>query len=148
MSRFRKIEKRSVPTLNTSSLPDLIFTILFFFMLTTNLKDKPANVKFELPVATQIEEALEDGTLLNIYIGKSLVPQADNKTGPAILVNDSWINVNDLSSFIRKNYPQKDIEVILRADQSTPMGMIIDIKKILQQENLKRIQYIANMPMN
>ena len=35
---FRNRSQRSMPQLNTSSLPDLIFTVLFFFMVVTHMR--------------------------------------------------------------------------------------------------------------
>ena len=40
MGKFNKTGKRGMPELNTSSLPDLIFTMLFFFMIVTTMRWK------------------------------------------------------------------------------------------------------------
>lgn len=39
MGKFNKTGKRGMPELNTSSLPDLIFTMLFFFMIVTTMRE-------------------------------------------------------------------------------------------------------------
>ena len=39
MGKFNKTGKREMPALNTSSLPDLIFTLLFFFMIVTTMRE-------------------------------------------------------------------------------------------------------------
>ena len=47
MGKFNKTGKREMPALNTSSLPDLIFTLLFFFMIVTTkmcIRDRLKNL--------------------------------------------------------------------------------------------------------
>ena len=50
MSKFRSNGKREMPELNTSSLPDLIFTVLFFFMMVTSMRDVEVKVQVKTPV--------------------------------------------------------------------------------------------------
>lgn len=38
MSKFRKEDKKAAPGVNTSSLPDIVFMLLFFFMVATTSK--------------------------------------------------------------------------------------------------------------
>ena len=49
MGKFNKTGKREMPALNTSSLPDLIFTLLFFFMIVTTMREVTLKVQFTLP---------------------------------------------------------------------------------------------------
>lgn len=55
MGRFNKTGKREMPELNTSSLPDLIFTMLFFFMIVTTMREVTLKVQFRVPQATELE---------------------------------------------------------------------------------------------
>ena len=48
MGKFNKTGKR-MPALNTSSLPDLIFTLLFFFMIVTTMREVTLKVEFKVP---------------------------------------------------------------------------------------------------
>ena len=52
MAGFKKKAKREMPEMNTSSLPDLIFTILFFFMIVTTMREVTLKVKFVVPQGT------------------------------------------------------------------------------------------------
>ena len=70
MSRFNKGEGREMPEMNTSSLPDLIFTILFFFMMVTTMREVTLKVKFEKPVGTQLEKLARKSCTSFIYIGQ------------------------------------------------------------------------------
>ena len=48
MGKFNKTGKREMPALNTSSLPDLIFTLLFFFMIVTTMREVTLKVEFKV----------------------------------------------------------------------------------------------------
>ena len=56
MGKFNKNGKREMPELNTSSLPDLIFSILFFFMIVTSMREVTLKVEFEVPAGTEIQK--------------------------------------------------------------------------------------------
>ena len=64
MGKFNKTGKRGMPTLNTSSLPDLIFTLLFFFMIVTTMREVSLKVEFKIPQGTELEK-LEKKSLVN-----------------------------------------------------------------------------------
>ena len=70
MSKFGKGEKRGMPALNTSSLPDLIFTILFFFMIVTTMREVTLMVEFKVPKGTEIEKMTKKSLVSYIYVGK------------------------------------------------------------------------------
>lgn len=55
MGKFNKTGKRGMPELNTSSLPDLIFTMLFFFMIVTSMREVTLKVQFQVPQGTELE---------------------------------------------------------------------------------------------
>ena len=67
MGKFNKTGKREMPALNTSSLPDLIFTLLFFFMIVTTMREVTLKVEFKVPQATELEK-LEKKSLVTIHI--------------------------------------------------------------------------------
>ena len=55
MGKLNKTGKREMPALNTSSLPDLIFTLLFFFMIVTTMREVSLKVEFKVPQGTELE---------------------------------------------------------------------------------------------
>ena len=59
MGKFNKTGKREMPALNTSSLPDLIFTLLFFFMIVTTMREVTLKVEFKVPQATDVYKRQE-----------------------------------------------------------------------------------------
>ena len=67
MSMFKR-KDHSVPGLNTASLPDLIFTVLFFFMIVTHMKENQMKVKYQVPEGTKLERLAKKSTISHIYI--------------------------------------------------------------------------------
>jgi biopolymer transport protein ExbD len=72
MGKFNKTGKRGMPELNTSSLPDLIFTMLFFFMIVTTMREVTLKVQFKVPQATELEKLEKKSLVSFIYIGKPM----------------------------------------------------------------------------
>lgn len=56
--RMMKRRRRQVPDLNTAALPDLIFTVLFFFMIVTHLRDVELKVKYSVPQGRLCQDIL------------------------------------------------------------------------------------------
>ena len=69
MIKFRKHTRRSVPMLNTASLPDLIFTVLFFFMIVTHMRNESVKVEYEKPQGTELTRLANKSSITNIHIG-------------------------------------------------------------------------------
>lgn len=67
MGKFNKTGKRGMPELNTSSLPDLIFTMLFFFMIVTSMREVTLKVQFQVPQGTELENWKEVFGFLYLY---------------------------------------------------------------------------------
>ena len=67
MGKFNKSGGREMPALNTSSLPDMIFAILFFFMVTTTMREVTLMVKFKIPEASEVQK-LEKKIIGNLYL--------------------------------------------------------------------------------
>lgn len=154
MSMFRK-RKRSVPDLNTSSLPDLIFTVLFFFMIVTHMRDIPLLVKTVVPQGSELVKAGKKKSAVNIVIG-SAYKHEGNATGfPSqvaygIQVNGRVVTLGQLAAAIETERRQMSPEdmaemtVNLRADKNTPMSVIAEVRKVLRQSYVLKVFYFAN----
>ena len=68
MSKFSDKGKAEMPELNTSSLPDLIFSILFFFMIVTTMREVTMKVQFRAPQATELEKLEKKQSLLMVFV--------------------------------------------------------------------------------
>lgn len=142
MSMFKR-KDHSVPGLNTASLPDLIFTVLFFFMIVTHMKENQMKVKYQVPQGTKLERLAKKSTMSHIYIGKPYKGGGDN----AVQVNDKIVDAADVEDFIaaerKRMAPDdaKNMTVSIKADKKADMGVVTDVKQSLRRANALKILY-------
>lgn len=153
MSRFNKKGSREMPEMNTSSLPDLIFTILFFFMMVTTLREVTLKVKIEKPVGTQLEKLARKSCTSFVYIGKPTdALKSQFGDGTRIQLNDKYAEANEIYDFVmedRNELTEADkpfYTISLKVDKDTPMGIITDVKQVLRKAYALKIVYSANKP--
>ena len=137
-------------TLNTSSLPDLIFTLLFFFMIVTTMREVSLKVEFKIPQGTELEKLEKKSLVTFIYVGK---PTAEfrKKLGSEsrIQLNDAYAEVDEIQAYVtneRSSMKEEDqpfMTVSLKIDQDTKMGIVTDIKQALRQAYALKINYSA-----
>ncbi len=139
MRRMQSIFRRSshdMPGLNLASMPDLIFTVLFFFMIVTHMRHDDVKVRYQVPAGTEVQKLQQKSAVINIYIGEG-----------KIQVNNQLTDVEHLPQLIeaeRKKLSEDNAErltVSLKADKHTPMGIIADVKEALQRSFALRINY-------
>lgn len=147
MGKFKKKKGNDSPGINTSSLPDIVFMLLFFFMVATKMRDKEMKVRTQLPDATQVEKLAKKSRLYYVFVGPPLSAEAG--TTPRIQLDDAFASVDDIQEYIilqnsRKN--EKEIPFMttsLKADKVVKMGIIQDIKQELRQVNALKLSYTA-----
>ena len=142
-----------MPGLNTSALPDLIFTVLFFFMIVTHMRDVELLVHYDVPQGTEVQKLTHKSAVTYIYVGRpqnleSSHPQTPKDTF-CIQLNNRIATVNDIRAFVEKERERMSSEdqtrmvVSLKADRDVPMHLIAEIKDALQQSFALRINYSA-----
>ncbi len=153
MSRFNKGGSKEMPEMNTSSLPDLIFSILFFFMMVTTMREVTLMVKFDKPVGTQLEKLARKSCTSFIYIGQPLENlRSQFGSGHRIQLNDKFAEASEVYDYVtveRGDLAEVDkpfFTVSLKVDHHTPMGIITDVKQILRKAYALKIVYSANKP--
>ena len=140
----------SVPGLNTASLPDLIFTVLFFFMIVTHMKENQMKVKYQVPQGTKLERLAKKSTVSHIYIGKPY----QGGDGNAVQVNDKIVDAADVEDFIaaerKRMAPDdaKNMTVSIKADKKADMGVVTDVKQSLRRANALKILYSGKKTTN
>lgn len=145
MSRFRKNDRRKVPSLNTAALPDLIFTLLFFFLLVTNMRTIPTLTQVQLPHASELQKLKEKSLLIYILVGKQ--SKENQKDSFNIQLNSELISLEDMPLKLQaikdamKPEEQNHPVVILKIDQDAPMGFVNDIRQNLREANLQTVYY-------
>ena len=153
MSRFNKDGGREMPEMNTSSLPDLIFSILFFFMMVTTMREVTLKVKIDKPQGTQLEKLARKSATSFIYMGKPT--DIKDGTSTKVQINDKLVSNDDNIGLQVTNYvleeqgklAQSDktyFTVSLKVDHNTPMGFITDLKQVLRKAYALKIVYSAN----
>lgn len=101
MAKFRKDDAKEVPAISTGSMPDIIFMLIFFFMVTTSMRETSLKVKMKLPEATEVQKLEKKSLVSFIYIG----PPTNAKlygTESRIQLNDQFARIDDIIPFIEQ----------------------------------------------
>ena len=150
MAKFKKGGKKETPAISTASLPDIVFMLLFFFMVSTTMREVTLMIQNNLPEATQIAKLEKKSLVSNIYIGKPTMQfQKAYGTEPRIQLNDKFATLQDLGAFVatereaRKEEERNSITNNLKIQSETTMGIVTDVKQELRKANSLRINYGA-----
>ena len=146
MGKFRKEGKKEVPQVSTSSLPDIVYMLIFFFMITTTMRDVELKVKASpLPKATEIQKLEHKALVSSIYIG----PPRDAKLGTEsrIQLDDAFARTTDIADWIQKERDSRSeadrplLTTALKVHKETRMGVVTDVKQELRKVGAFRINY-------
>jgi len=144
MSKFKK-KKKGLPAISTASLPDIVFMLLFFFMVSTTMRETDLLIKKpSLPTASEVKKLEMKSLVSTIYVGKSKDARI---SGDKIQVNDKIIDVADVPSFIlseqalRKEEEVKFMTTSIKADKEANVGTILDIKEQLRDINALKVSF-------
>ena len=142
-SLFRSSARdKGVPSLNMASMPDLIFTVLFFFMIVTHMRSDEVKVRLQVPQGSEVQKLANRPSVVNVYVGR-LNGQWQ------VQVNGSIVRPENISariSQIRQSMTPENAEhltVSFRADRQAPMRIISQVKRSLQQSFALKINYSA-----
>ena len=153
MSKFKKGGKKEMPAITSSSLSDIVFMLLFFFMVTTQMRETENKVSVKVPEASEVVKLERKDLNSYINIGTpSRALQAQFGTEPRIQLNDSFKTTTDIRDFIaaeRESKSEQDrqfMTVSIRADQDVRMGIVSDVKQELRRCSALKIMYSARRP--
>ena len=147
MAKFGK-KKKGLPAVNTAALPDIVFMLLFFFMVTTTMRETDLRIENpRLPSASEIKK-LEDKSLVStIYVGKSKDPNRDGVGYNKIQLNDKIASADQVPAFI---FSKRDklaeamhpfMTTSIKADKESNVGTITDIRLKLRDVNALKVSY-------
>ena len=146
MAVMKKKGSKGLPPISTASLPDVIFMILFFFMVSTTMRDQELLVRYKLPEATEVQKLEKKSLVSFIHIGPpAMTMQAKFGTAPRIQLNDSYKSTRDILDFVaaeRDKLSEADrasMTICLKADQTTKMGIVTDVKQELRRANALKV---------
>jgi len=148
MAAFKRSGKKEMPEIGTSS--DIVFMFLFFFMVTTQMRQNEVKVMVKLPEATEVVKLERKDLASYILVGSPTAGyQRQYGTTARIQLNDSFKTVDDIRDFIaaeRDAMSEADrqfMSVSIKADQDVRMGIITDIKQELRRCSALKIMYTA-----
>jgi len=150
MARYRKKISKDTPGMAATSLSDMIFMLLFFFMVVTNMRKEEVRVKHRLPIATEVKK-LENRALVSyINIGAPL-PAFERLWGTAtrVQLNDKYAEIDEIEEFIaserekRSEADQRLMTTALKIDENVRMGTVVDVKQTLRKCGALKIAYMT-----
>jgi biopolymer transport protein ExbD len=152
MSKFQKKRGNATPQISTASLPDIVFMLLFFFMVVTTLREAELMVKVGVPQATELVK-LEQKSLVNfIYVGRPIKRyEKVYGTSPRIQLSDKIAQPNEIPLFLEKfktSVPESmhgRIISSLRVDGGVTMGIVQDVKTQLRKSGQLKVSYSARV---
>jgi biopolymer transport protein ExbD len=152
MAKFTKKMGGELPAVNTASLPDIVFMLLFFFMVATVMRQNTLMIQNKLPFADQVEKLDKKDLVMYIYAGKPS-PRYQQKYGTVarIQLNDKFADVSEVQQFIYAERESKREELIpylttaLKVDVDTNMGLVSDIKQELRKAEALKINYTTRI---
>ena len=149
-----------MPGLNTASMPDLIFTVLFFFMIATHARDITPKVKVVVPLGQLAERATHRSAVVQVLIGNSgNAATVEQKTQGRevsdfshwqVQVENEIVSIGDVGKAIlqaRNHLSEEDqsrMTVAIRADRQTPYGAVSRVKNELRKCGVYDIRYIVD----
>ncbi|WP_223551371.1 MULTISPECIES: biopolymer transporter ExbD [Aestuariivivens] len=152
MSKFKKKKGGDLPPISTASLPDIVFMLLFFFMVATVMRENTLMIQNALPVANQVEKLDKKNPISYVYMGK---PSDNYKkkfgTEARIQLNDKFADVSDVGPFIEAERAALREELIpyltvsLKVDKDAQMGIVGDVKQELRKVNALKINYTTGV---
>ncbi len=152
MSKFKKKSSAS-QDIPTSALPDIIFMLLFFFMVTTVMRETDLMVLQRIPQAEQLSKIQKKSLVSYIYIGQ---PKETERFGtePRIQVNDVLIEPAGIVQFVNQKKDElseaerDQITMALKVDKEAKMGIVSDVQQELRNANALKVLYTSTPESN
>jgi biopolymer transport protein ExbD len=149
MSKFRKGGKRKAPGINTSALPDIIFMLLFFFMVATTSKDMDPMVKVKRPKSSEATDLTPFkqrneidfvfvGLPLKASMGDQVRVQLDGSLEDPVRIGE-WKKIQAEG----RGVAIEKVITCLKTDENVSYGFIHDMKESLRDVKALTIAYGA-----
>lgn len=132
--KFEKKRANTKQSIPTASIPDIVFMLLLFFMVTTTLREVDVLVSYKLPEAEAIEKIENKRLISYLWVGN------DGR----IQINDNIVKLEEVRSLMyTKRLDLPNVIVSLRVDKNSDMGIVTDIQQELRKASCLRINYSA-----
>ena len=151
MARFTGKKAKETPALNMGSMSDIIFMLLFFFMVITTMRESSLYVKIIPPQGSEVTKLAKKSLVSYINVGVPIQDQQKKYgTEPRIQLNDQISEVSDIIAFVEQEREQRNevdrpfLTTAIKADKQVRMGMVTDIKQELRKAGALKIFYNAS----
>ena len=147
MTRLKSKKKNSTPEISTASLPDIVFMLLFFFMVATVMRKNTLMIENRLPDADQVEKLDDKNSIMNVYVGKPSSRYKNVGSEARIQLNDKFAEIKDIKAFVlaerasKAEHLRPRLVTSLKIDKKTRMGLVGDIKKELREVQALKVNY-------
>ena len=122
----------------TASMPDIIFMLLIFFMVTTVLREY-SGLPVPLPKAKRIEKLKSKRHTSHIWVSKEGL----------ISIGDRLFAIDDVAKIMYdKRLADPQIVVSLKADEEAKMGLISGIHEKLREADALKLNYSTKTLVN
>ena len=151
MSKFKKKSEGGIPAISTASLPDIVFMLLFCFMVATVMRENSLKIQNALPVANQVEKLDKKNPVSYIYMGKPSSGYEKFGTEARVQLNDQFADLKEVGAFISSERAALREELIpfltvaLKVDKDANMGIVGDVKQELRKVNALKINYTTGV---
>lgn len=142
MAHFKKKQAKTNQSVPTSAMPDVVFMLLIFFMVTTVLREVELQVQVEYTAAENIEKIEQKRLVSYVYVGPERL--GGNRLGETrVQIDDALV---DEMGAIRNIMYDKLVEqprliVSLRVDSDSEFGVVTDVQQELRHAGTLRINY-------
>ncbi len=149
MSRFSKGKKKKDPAISTASLPDIVFMLLFFFMVTSVSKEKESSLNIVKSTASAVTKLDKTKTIFNYFIGK---PKS-SKYGKnyRVQLDDALVpNMVAVGTYLKDQRAQHEdvwnTEVYnnFKVDTKAEIRMVKGVQDELRQQDALKVIYSVN----
>lgn len=131
MFQKKQKPKQDIPT---SSLPDIIFLLLFFFMVTTVIK-RTQGIPLITPAAHQTKKIESKRHLAYVWADDKGTISVDDKLIPAS-------RMSSISKVIREKLDEDNrLIVSMKIDKRAKMSLVTDIQEQLRDAYAVRVNY-------
>ncbi|MFB6248854.1 MAG: ExbD/TolR family protein [Salinibacter sp.] len=144
MARFQRSTSDTEPEFTTASLPDIVFMLLIFFMVSTVLREQNIKVRTQLPQAEALTKIQQKRLVSKIHIGP--LKKGENQGETRIQIDDALIENRSAIRTIMYNKLQQQPKLIasLKVDQESEMKIVNQVQQELREAGALRINYSSN----
>jgi biopolymer transport protein ExbD len=127
-------------------MPDVVFMLLFFFMVTTQMRKTSIEVYQRIPEATQMRKLIRKSLVAELYIGAPK-KQEQYGTEPKIQANDAFIEPKDIIQWVNNEKDKlaenerDQITISMKVDSEAKRGILADVETELRKGNARKVLY-------